>query len=73
MLSARDKSRIKSVTVTYTGFFETYENLEAVVVRRPDGSLVGFGFGQVPGAPGQLFVDSVRDVTVELEPIVPGR
>jgi hypothetical protein len=73
LLSARAGTRVRSVTVTYIGLFETYENLEASVVRRPDGSVIGFGFGQVPGAPGQLFVDSIKDITVELEPAPPRR
>jgi len=62
--AGRDATSEK-VTLTFLGLFETRENLESAVFRRPDGSLVGIGFGQVPGAPGQLFIDSVKDIVVE--------
>jgi hypothetical protein len=55
----------EKVTVTFVGLFETREDLDSLVFRRPDGSLVGIGFRQVPGAPGQLFIDSVKDIVVE--------
>ena len=50
------------------GLLETRADLGSTVFRRPDGTVVGAGFGQVPGAPGQLFVDSVKDIVVEFEP-----
>jgi hypothetical protein len=55
----------EKVTVTFVGLFETREDLDSVVFQRPDGSLVGIGFGQAPGAPGQFFIDSVKDIVVE--------
>jgi hypothetical protein len=60
--------KIEKVTVTYVGLFETHAHFDDKVVQRPDGSQVGIGFGQVPGAPGQLFVDTVKDIVVEFQP-----
>ena len=56
------------VTLTYTGLFETRKNLADFVRNLPDGSVTGDGFGPVPGAPGQLFVQAVDEIVVELEP-----
>jgi len=61
-------AKIGRVIVTYTGLFETRDDLASAVFQRPDGSVVGIGFGEAPGAPGQLFVDSVKDIAVEFEP-----
>jgi len=61
-------AKIAKVTVTFVGLFETRDDLANAVFQRPDGTVVGAGFGQVPGAPGQFFVDSVKNVEVELLP-----
>lgn len=60
-------AKIARVEVTLVGLFETHRDFDSAVFARPDGSIVGAGFGQVPGAPGQLFVKSVRDISVEFE------
>jgi hypothetical protein len=60
-------AKIARVEVTYVGLFETHRDFDGAVFQRPDGSVVGAGFGQVPGAPGQLFVQSARDVSIEFE------
>src|SRR5215469_9630827 len=43
-------AKIAKVTVTYVGLFETRDDLANAVFPRPDGTVVGAGFGQVPGA-----------------------
>jgi hypothetical protein len=60
-------AKIARVEVTFVGLFETHHDFENAVFQRPDGTIVGAGFGQVPGAPGQLFVQSAKDVSVQFE------
>ena len=50
------------VRVTFAGLFETRRDIE----NRP-----GDGFGPLNTAPGQLYVDAVRDVVVEFEDTEP--
>jgi hypothetical protein len=54
----------EEVTVTYTGLFETHDDFESAAIQGPDG-IVGIGYGPAPGVPGQLYVQSVRDIVVE--------
>lgn len=51
-------ARTRRVRLTYVGLFETHDDLDA----RP-----GDGFGALNAAPGQLFVDAVKDIEVEFE------
>ena len=60
-------AKIARVEVTFVGLFETHRDFDSAVFHRPDGSVVGAGFGQVPGAPGELFVQSVKDISTEFE------
>lgn len=55
------------VTLTYIGLFETRDNLENEVGRAPNGTTVVNGFGPGNSAPGQLYVQSVKDIVVEFE------
>jgi hypothetical protein len=50
------EGKIAKVVLTYVGFFETR-----------DGTTNSRGFGAGAAAPGQLFVESVRDIVVEFE------
>ena len=50
--------KVAKIKVTYTGLFETHEDLEG----RP-----GDGFGALNSAPGQLYVESMKDIVVEFE------
>jgi hypothetical protein len=51
-------AKVARVKVTYVGLFETHNDLDS----RP-----GDGFGPLNAAPGQLYVDSIRDIVVEFE------
>jgi hypothetical protein len=58
--------KVSKIIVTCRGRFETHDDLELRIFRRPDGSFMADGFG--PGlspAPAQLFIDSVEGVALE--------
>ena len=68
----RERQRIgvdwnsEKVTLTYVGLYETREHFDREVGRGRDGKLVANGFGPGNTAPGQLFVDSVKDIAVDI-------
>jgi hypothetical protein len=55
-LTGHDGAKIAKLVLTYVGLFETRDGLSDPR-----------GFGPGSAAPGQLFVDSVRDIVVTLE------
>ena len=57
-------AKVARVRVTYVGLFETHQDIE----NRP-----GDGFGPLNAAPGQMYVDSVRDIVVEFDDTGPKR
>jgi hypothetical protein len=59
------RAAAEKVKLTYVGLFETRENFDSEVGRDRNGRSVANGFGPGNIAPGQLFVDSVRDILVE--------
>lgn len=52
------------VLVTVVGKIETRENLEMEVYRDRDGRVRPAGFGHMNGAPAQLVLKTVRDVSI---------
>ncbi len=60
-------AKIARVEVTFVGLFETHSDFDSAVFYRVDGSSAGVGFGPLSGAPGQLFIQSAQDITVEFE------
>ena len=66
--AARDfKSDVAKVTLTYVGLFETRDGFDAQIGKPDDAAGVEEGFGDQGYAPAQLFVDSVKDIVVELK------
>jgi len=72
-LTEKERSQARRWVVTYRGRIETGVDFSAWVRRRADGSLFGAGFGPgPPGAPAELFIESV--ISVELEKLTtPGQ
>jgi len=61
------EAKIARVRITYVGLFETRDSFDGHPEKQADGRAVESGFGAGGAAPGQLFVDSVRDIIVEFE------
>jgi len=61
------KSEVAKMTLTYVGLFETRERFDEQIGKPDDFDGPEKGFGAGGYAPAQLFVDSVRDIVVELK------
>ncbi len=58
---------VARVRITYTGLFETRASFDDQIGKPSDQLPVEPGFGHLNGAPGQLFVDHVTDIVVDLK------
>lgn len=57
--------------LTYVGLFETRASFDGHPGKQPSGRVEESGFGAGGAAPGQLFVESVRDIVIEFEQSTP--
>jgi hypothetical protein len=57
------------MTLTYVGLFETRDGFDREIGKVPDGKPRENGFGPGAAAPGQLFVDTVRDIVVTFDTV----
>ena len=70
-IRGEDQERAK-VVLTLIGRFETRDTFDADNGKPEDGTPVETGFGDgAPGAPGQLCVDSVKDIVVTFDKTPP--
>jgi hypothetical protein len=61
------QAKITKVIVTYVGLFETRDDFDSMIGAPADDRPVGSGFGDQGIAPGQLIIDSAKDIVVKFE------
>ena len=60
-------NKISQVIVTYLCIFETHDSFDTMIGALADDIPVPIGFGDQGVAPGQIFIDSVKDIVVKFE------
>jgi hypothetical protein len=60
-------AKITKVIVTSVGLFETRDDFDSMIGAPADDRPVESGFGDQGVAPGQFFIDSVKDIVVKFE------
>jgi hypothetical protein len=61
------QAKITKVIVTSVGLFETRDDFDSMIGAPADDRPVESGFGDQGVAPGQFFIDSVKDIVVKFE------
>ena len=60
-------AKVARITVTFVGWFETRDSFDGSMDQREGQGPGEHGFGDQDTAPGQMFVESVKDIVVEFE------